>query len=305
MRLISLSNRGDAYLAQIDYFRTVNNKYIRLDLDRMDTCDFEVILITKDPMDINRLSHPGVDQNILFELHDAWVGMCHEESQDKILDAQLMQIINQNSLPLINREHEKNFLVRQCKKNKHNPIAYLFLGEHTWFPLESLFMLSRVCKIAQGSFPLHVSAVLFHDDLYLFGGLSGAGKSTIANILQDQGGVILDEDQVIVRKVQEGSYTASAWGYSLTPCSAPIRAIFQLVKDDHNAVEPLSITQGASFIMTQADQVAGWMLYENLYKQLFSLTSAFARSVPVHKLHFTLDGNFWPLILEGLSEQSS
>jgi len=63
---------------------------------------------------------------------------------------------------------------------------------------------------------------------------------------------LLDEDRVIIQKQKADGYSANAWGYSMQTCEAPIRAVFQLVKDDCNAIEPLLPSQAASFLLRQA-----------------------------------------------------
>ena len=87
-------------------------------------------------------------------------------------------------------------------------------------------MATRACKVMQGMIPIHMSAVLLNDELYLFWEPSGAGKSTAVTLLSQEGGVILDEDQVLVRMQKGCSYSADAWGYSTQTCTAPIRAVF-------------------------------------------------------------------------------
>jgi hypothetical protein len=301
MKFFSLSMLGDIYLTQLEHFqKSKNNNYIRLNFDRMRTCDIEVILITQDPLDMDRICDLGIDPKIVTELHDAWEKLSCKTLLVKNNCVKSINRINKISLPVINPKHEKDFLLRRLSQDQNKKRVLFFIGDSTWIPLDSLFMLSRVCKVSQGLFPSHVSAVLFQDGLYLFGGPSGAGKSTLANLLVDEGGYLLDEDQVIIRKKPDGSYSADAWGYSLKTCDSPIKGVFKLNKNEHNAIESLSTLDAANFIFMQSEQVAGWMLPDDLYRKLFCFTAEFARSIPVNKLHFSLTGDLWSMILETL-----
>ena len=301
MNCLSISAAGDETLSKLRHLRHIKNPYILRDFKRVDSCDLDVLLITNDILDNKRLVQLGLNQTIFKRLHKAWVDICtHSETKN---DSHLhnMDLIEKESSFLVNPVYEKDFLVRRICSGRDCDLIVLFLEEGQWFPLDSLFMLARACKVENGLIPLHVSAVQFQDRLFLFGGPSGAGKSTVAKILMEKGGVLLDEDQVMVRKNSDGSYSANAWGYSMKTCDVPIRAVFQLVKSNRNTLLPLSPMQSASFLLSQADQVAGRMLHNDLYRCLFRQVAEMARSIPAYQLHFSLDSQFWTLIQEEIN----
>lgn len=300
MRLLSLSKKGDEYLAKLKRFDQTKNIYIKMDLERVKKCDYEVILITDDELDSQRIKMYGLDENLISCLHNAWAPVRDHEDAHKQNDELGMQTIKKECVPLINTVHEKGFYLRRVRSDLFTRRAFLFLGLNPWFPLDSLFMLSRTCQVEQELIPLHMSAVVYQGYLYLFGGPSGAGKSTVANFIIKQGGYLLDEDQVNVRRNSDGTYSAGAWGYSLQNCDAPIRAVFQLKKDDHIALIPLSDLQAAVFLMAQSEQVCGWMLHDVQFQQLFTNVAEMARNVPTYELHFQRNDHFWPLILKHL-----
>jgi hypothetical protein len=271
-----------------------------MDLQRLDTCDFDVFLVTTGNLDNQRINDLGLDELLIHRLHNLWVEACQKPLVDNEKNLEFIKLINRHCLPLIHPEHEKDFLVRKLDEDRATDRIFIFVDDPAWLPLDSLFMLTRASKIEQGFIPLHVSAVAFEDGLYLFGGPSGAGKSTIARMLVENGGRLLDEDQVITRK-QNGIYYADAWGYSLKTCRHPIRAVFQLIKDHHITLEPLSPVQATRFLVSQADQVAGYMLHDRLYEKLYRKTAELAREVPAFQLHFTRQGVLWPTILEALN----
>jgi len=276
-----------------------------MDFKRVDSCDLDVVLITKDMLDHKHLAQLGLNQKILKPLHKAWVDICANSDIKNNSHLHSMDLIEKYSSFLVNPVFEKGFLVRRIRKCWGCDLVVLFLEEEQGFPLGSLFMLARACKVENGLIPLHVSAILFQKGLFLFGGPSGAGKSTVAKILLEKGGVLLDEDQVVVRKSPDSSYSANAWGYSMKTCDVPIRAVFQLVKSDQNILLPLSSMQSAIFLMSQADQVAGTMIHNDLYRCLFHQIAEMARCIPAFQLHFNLDGQFWELIQEEMNMEKA
>lgn len=301
MNCLSISAAGDETLSKLRYFRQTNNPYIQMDFKRVDSCDLDVLLITNDMLDIQHLMQLGLNKTIIKRLHKAWVDICAHSETKNSSHLHSMDLIEKESSFLVNPVYEKDFLVRRICAGRDCDLIVLFLEEGQWFPLDSLFMLARACKVENGFIPLHVSAILFQDGLFLFGGPTGAGKSTVAKILMDKGGVLLDEDQVMVRKKPDGSYSANAWGYSMKTCDVPIRAVFQLVKSDRNTLLPLSPMQSTRFLISQADQVAGRMLHNDLYRCLFRQVAEMARCIPAFQLHFSLDGQFWSLIQEKIN----
>jgi hypothetical protein len=301
MRLLSLAPNGDKYLSQIDHFRKTKNLYVHLDLQRLDTCDLDVYLVTTGNLDDRRISDLGLDERLIYRLQVAWIKVCQKPLVENEINLEAINLINKYCLPLLAPEHEKRFLVRKLDEDRGTDRILLFVDDFAWLPLDSLFMLTRACKVEQGLIPLHVSAVAFEDGLYLFGGPSGAGKSTIANLIVESGGKLLDEDQVIVRTEKNGTFYADAWGYSLKTCEAPVRAVFQLIKDHHNLIKPLSPVLATRFLVTQADQVAGYMLHDRLYEKMYLKTAELARELPAFQLHFTREGGFWPGILEEIN----
>ena len=301
MKFHNLSSEGDRYLVSLQRFQQVKNKYVCLDFKRVNSCDLDVILINKDDLDLCRVKAADLDVNLITRLQAAWAAMPGGETGNKRAADELMQVIESCSVPLISPSYEKDFIIRRLHNDHDRTRVVLFLREGTWFPLESIFMLARVCQVDKGLIPLHVSAVKYQNNLYLFGGPSGAGKSTVAKIIIEKGGVLLDEDQVIVRKNPDGSYSANAWGYSMKTSDVPIQAIFQLIKSDRNTLFPLSPMQSTRFLMSQADQVAGRMLHNDLYRCLFRQVAEMARCIPAYQLHFTLDSQFWSLIQEEIN----
>jgi hypothetical protein len=114
----------------------------------------------------------------------------------------------------------------------------IYLFEH---PLDQLAVVNY---LAQGRGALLHSCGLICENLgWLFVGMSGAGKSTIAKIWQAAGGQLLGDDRIILRR-RNGSLLiyGTPWpgevGIS-SPDSAPLKNIFFLSKSSRNFIKPL------------------------------------------------------------------
>ncbi len=132
--------------------------------------------------------------------------------------------------PIMGEKENLSYTIFQSLADRSHNTFFLLLPDQASFDpfLQSLFYVALFWHLQQGEFPLHASAVRMGEDLLLFSGPSDIGKTTIAKLLTGLGGELIDEDRVLVRKESDGTYYARGWGYSLTPCDVPIRAIFQI-----------------------------------------------------------------------------
>ena len=114
----------------------------------------------------------------------------------------------------------------------------IYLFEH---PLDQLALVNY---LAQGRGALLHSCGLICENLgWLFVGMSGAGKSTIAKIWQAAGEKILGDDRIILRRRNGllriyGTPWPGELGIS-SPDSAPLKNIFFLEKSSRNFIRPL------------------------------------------------------------------
>ena len=300
MKFSSLSASGQEPLSLLLHAQQAANPYIAFLLDRAKACNLELVLITPAEPDRALVEQSGLDGDLISHLRQAWAAI-HQPDQTSQPAVELARrVLEEHTLPLVNPAYEKNFLLRRLRADRRSNRALLFLEAESAFPWTAVIMLTNAHQVTRDRIPLHASAVIYQGALYLLGGPSGAGKSSAAHIIVAQGGQLLDEDQVLLRKTVGGGYAADAWRYSLQTCAAPIRAIFQLEQDQADAVQRLSPRQAAAFLMGQSHQAAGWMLTDQLYQQLFSNVAELARQIPAYRLHFKLSPGFWSLIQEEL-----
>jgi hypothetical protein len=125
----------------------------------------------------------------------------------------------------------------------YNPFSY---------PLDQIILMHYLAKI--GGMIIHSAGWRVNDSGWIFAGKSGAGKSTISNlIVEATGGTFLSDDRIIVRKIgQEYFMYGTPWpgdaGYAVNE-SVPLKGIFFLSKGEINSIVKLSPAQAIPRLM--------------------------------------------------------
>ncbi len=159
------------------------------------------------------------------------------------------------------------------------------------------------------AFLVHAAGIVRNGVGYLFFGQSGAGKSTVTGFIakSDPHAIVLGDDGVII-EFAEGQALPSIHaaplgsGYSRVappPLSAPLGGLFALSQDEAHRVVPLAPAEGAAALLASAmcvDASADLDLRMDL-----SVRFAFSKC-GIHRLQFRRDPGFWPLILEGKTD---
>jgi len=150
----------------------------------------------------------------------------------------------------------------------------------------------------RGGFLLHASSAIRNGRAFLFSGVSGAGKTTMARLAPPDAAILTDEISYVIRG--DGRYVAvgtpffgelARVGDNLR---APIEALYLLAKGPENTIEPIA----------EADAVRG-LLGNILFfardpefvKMVFDAAFDFVRHVPVRRLTFVPDSSVWGLIV--------
>ena len=183
----------------------------------------------------------------------------------------------------------------------HNPDGEIFrqgnLPSLSLFPTDQIW-LARVLADRQGCF-LHAAGMILNGQGLLFVGHSGGGKSTLVTILQE-GGEILCDDRIIVRRWPEGFRIHGTWSHGdvpiVSPNSAPLRAILLLEQSHHNRLIP--ITDRKEIVRTLPFFVVKPLLTVDWWEKTLDLIGHIAREVPVYRLQFDKSGSVRQLLKE-------
>jgi len=128
-------------------------------------------------------------------------------------------------------------------RERHYPLAY---------PLDELIFLHRLAR--EEGLLLHACGVVRGREALLFSGPSGAGKTTIARLMQGTPDVrVLSDDRIAIRPTESGfrAYGTPWHGDAplSLPDSAPLRAIHLIHHAREIEVEPLGGAAGAAAVL--------------------------------------------------------
>ncbi len=154
-------------------------------------------------------------------------------------------------------------------------------------PLGELLLIHRLAQYRQGVM-IHALGIEDRGQGLLFIGRSGAGKTTLANLYKEHGGVkILGDERVIVRRGDEGFVIAGTpWPGSFFEVSAdvvPLRRTFFIEHAPANVIIPDGVTTLLRLLFPQL-----FLPFWHGDSLAFALefTEALLRSVPAARLGF-------------------
>ncbi|MBM3420784.1 MAG: hypothetical protein FJY11_06595 [Bacteroidetes bacterium] len=163
------------------------------------------------------------------------------------------------------------------------------------YPLDGLIL--YYLTVMSGDIFIHGSAVLHQGRGYLFTGVSGSGKTTMAKVWENAGAVVIHDDRVIVRNTANGFVIHNTPVYDNDePRSAPLSRILLLSHGMHNELLPIHGANALSRVMANCIQ-HNWSteLIGQLTGSLYLLT----QKVPVAGYWFVPDATAVEFILAG------
>jgi len=166
------------------------------------------------------------------------------------------------------------------------------------FAIDSVLRIIHSLILAKrGGFLLHAASAIRFGRGFLFAGVSGAGKTTIARLAPPDAALLSDEISYVIRR--DEAYCA--WGTPFAGelaragenVSAPIKAVFLLEKGTENRMEDISEAEAVRSLLRHvlffADDRA-------LVNEVFHSICEFVNQVPVRRLIFVPDERVWNII---------
>jgi len=178
-------------------------------------------------------------------------------------------------------------------KIKINP-AYFLHSLGTF--LRNIFTLLAVLE--DNGIVLHAVGIVRDEEVYIFIGPSGAGKTTVAKL--SEGKVILSDDLVLMKKIDNEFmvFPTPDWGdKQIGPRENKpyrINSMFRLIKDKMVYLEEFSPAHALADIFTIPHMEPELIPKDALLARFFELISA----VPYYRLHFLPEPSFWDCIEE-------
>jgi len=154
----------------------------------------------------------------------------------------------------------------------------------------------------QGGFLLHSASAIRNGKAFLFAGVSGAGKTTIARLAPADATLLTDEISY-VRKLDASMKSEGylAFGTPFTGelaklgenTSAPVAALYLLAQGPENRIDPVAAADAGRELLAN-------MLFfaqdQEMVHWAFQAACDFVHRVPVYRLTFVPDARVWEMI---------
>jgi len=156
------------------------------------------------------------------------------------------------------------------------------------YPCDQVLIVNRL--LAFSACVVHACGVIYDGRAYVFCGRSGVGKTTMGRLWRAAGGVLVNDDRVILRR-----HGSALWMHS-TPWhgeerevqarAAPLAGVFHLSQGRENRIAPLGGAEAAAALVATA--VAPFYAPEGI-ERLLALAEAVADAAPSYRLAFVPD----------------
>ncbi len=150
------------------------------------------------------------------------------------------------------------------------------------YPLDGLIL--YYLTVIHGDILIHASGINHKGHGYLFSGISGRGKSTIAKLWEDAGAKVIHDDRLIIRNSEKGyrMYNTPVYNND-TPRMSPLNKIFLIEHGMKNRLIPIKGAMAVSSIMTNCIQ-HNWG--HDIIEKLLGSVSEMCTTIPVARLFF-------------------
>jgi hypothetical protein len=169
--------------------------------------------------------------------------------------------------------------------NKMDPFEY---------PLDGLIL--YYLTVIHGDIMIHASGVNNNGRGYLFSGVSGKGKTTMAKLWDNRGAKVIHDDRLIIRKTGEGYTMYNTPVYNDDkPLQSALSKVFLIDHGEENKIIPVKGANAVSLVMANCIQ-HNWG--HEIITGLLESVSLLCDKIPVVKLYFTPDASVIDHIIE-------
>ena len=162
------------------------------------------------------------------------------------------------------------------------------------YPLDGLIL--YYLTVINGDILIHASGIVNNGKGYLFSGISGKGKSTMAKLWENSGAKVIHDDRLVLRNTGTGYRMYNTPVYNNDePRDAPLNKIFIIEHGTTNKIIPVKGATAISLIMANCIQ-HHWG--SEIIARLLGSVSIMSGVVPTAQLSFRPDRHVIDHILE-------
>ena len=162
------------------------------------------------------------------------------------------------------------------------------------YPLDGLIL--YYLTVIHGDIMIHASGVNHSGHGYLFSGISGKGKSTMASLWDKSGGKVIHDDRLIIRNISGAFRMFNTPVYNDDiPSESPLSRIYLIEHGAENKLIPIKGATAVSLIMANCIQ-HNWS--PDIIAGIMGSVSMMCASIPVVKLSFKPDRSIIDFILD-------
>jgi hypothetical protein len=162
------------------------------------------------------------------------------------------------------------------------------------YPFDGLIL--YYLAVIHGDIMIHASGINISGIGYLFSGISGKGKSTMAKIWESSGAKVIHDDRLILRNTESGYRMYNTPVYSNDePGDSPLSGIFII---DHGIANKLVAVTGASAVSIVMSNCIQHNWNPEIIARLLGSVSTMCGKIPVARLYFKPDSSVVDFILE-------
>ena len=155
------------------------------------------------------------------------------------------------------------------------------------YPMGPLLMYHLT--VCHDALMVHGSAVWDGERCRLFSGFSGVGKSTMARIWQEHGATVINDDRLIIRRVEDGYMVYNTpMFYPDAPRRAPLHAIFLPYHSPKNQIVLLAGAEAASKVSAYCIQHG---YHRGHVEHRLDVVGGLCEVLPVHRIGVVPDAD--------------
>jgi hypothetical protein len=166
------------------------------------------------------------------------------------------------------------------------------------YSIDAVFRIVHTILLAKkGGFLLHAASAIRNGKAFVFAGVSGAGKTTIASLAPPDATLLTDEISYIRKEGDRyaafGTPFTGELGKPGENVSAPIAAVYLLEKGPQNRIAPVAAAEASRAFLSN---VLFFAEDQELVRSVFYSACEFVGQVPVYSLTFLPDPRVWEML---------